>query len=464
MVSQSQFLNKILQTKDFSIVIKNNLTKEYFFNYTAEFLFIKNHFEQYGNVPDEITFLNTFPDFDCYKVSEPDNYLLEQLIRDFTQNDIATDYNQIRRYIESDQIEEANKLRAQVSNKIYPNGSISSVDLVTDTSRYQRFIERQDKPNGGYLGTGFVELDKITGGIDRENEDMVIVARTGKGKSWSLLKMAVSAVQAGLKVGMYSGEMSLDKVGYRFDTLMGHVNNKGIMRGQTEVTPEYKSYIDNIGNIAAGGHFYVITPAEVSGPVTVDVLRGFIAKNELDILFIDQYSLLEDTSRAKTSFEQVANISKAVKNLQVKSKIPIISVAQQNRTKNEDKSLDTTQIGLSDRIGQDATTVIMLDREDNDLILHIVKARDGGEGHKLRYNCDFNRGIFQYIPQEDDGQTSEEAYQDIAASYEMPSDTFDSLESLTEQALQPQSQQQPITSVEDILSSFNLGTAPDTPF
>ena len=47
-----------------------------------------------------------------------------------------------------------------------------------------------------------------------------------------------------------------------------------------------------------------------------------------------------------------ANISKDIKNLQVMSRIPIISVSQMNRTKNDDGEQDTTQIGLSDRIGQ----------------------------------------------------------------------------------------------------------------
>ena len=66
-------------------------------------------------------------------------------------------------------------------------------------------------------------------------------------------------------------------------------------------------------------------------------------------------------------------------------RIPIVSVAQMNRTKSDDGEKDTTQIGLSDRIGQDATCVIMLDREreyldeqktqvkDDKLIMDITK-------------------------------------------------------------------------------------------
>ena len=88
--------------------------------------------------------------------------------------------------------------------------------------------------------------------------------------------------------------------------------------------------------------------------------------------------------------------------------IPIISVSQMNRTKNDDGEQDTTQIGLSDRIGQDATCIVMLDREftyqdpekrvvaTDKLILNLVKSRDGGSG-KLVYDADFNTGRFTFL-------------------------------------------------------------------
>ena len=59
-VAQFQILNKVLETGDYSIIINNNLTKEYFFDYTAEFEYIKNHYEKYNRVPDKLTFKNIF--------------------------------------------------------------------------------------------------------------------------------------------------------------------------------------------------------------------------------------------------------------------------------------------------------------------------------------------------------------------------------------------------------------------
>jgi replicative DNA helicase len=171
-----------------------------------------------------------------------------------------------------------------------------------------------------------------------------------------------------------------------------------------------------------------LTPNDIAGPATVDALQAFIEKENLDILFIDQYSLLEDNSRAKVAHEKVANISKAIKNLQVLKQIPIIAVSQMNRTKNEDKTQDTTQIALSDRIGQDATVILMVDKQDAEdpnhpgahkVTLNIVKSRDGGDGRKLDYLWNFNTGDYRYISNGDDGVTSEEEFTEIENSYDV---------------------------------------------
>jgi len=410
MTSQLQVLNKVLQTKDFSLIELNNLTEDFFFNYKAEFNYIKNHYEKYQTVPDKLTFINVFPEFDIIEVTEPDNYLIEQLYKDYNSSFIAMRFNKIKGLIEADKTDEAVDYLVKSIDSLHQGSAIQSHDLLNDTSRYDRYLERVTNHDKYYIRTGFPELDNIIGGLDRENENMVIAARTGIGKTWTLLIMAAAAVQQGLRVGIYSGEMSVDKVGYRIDTIIGGINNNVITRGiDTSVQMQYKDYLENLkkGMYSKDGRgaLKILTPNDIAGPATVAALRAFVDKEHLEILFIDQYSLLEDTSHAQTGHERVANISKAVKNLQVMKRIPIVSVAQMNRTKNDDGEKDTTQIGLSDRIGQDATCVIMLDREreyldekktqvkDDKLIMDITKSRDGGTG-KLVYKANFNTGKF----------------------------------------------------------------------
>lgn len=292
--------------------------------------------------------------------------------------------------------------------------AISAVDILKDTSRYDAYIERTQDFSKYYITTGFKELDDIIGGWDREEELATIIARTNQGKSWLLLKCAVAAAESGLHVGIYSGEMSEKKVGYRVDSLLGHISNGSLIHGNSSIQNEYKRYIDEVLPTIKGT-IKVLTPQMINGAAGVTALRAFIDKEKLDILFIDQHSLLDDDRKAKNPVEKAANISKDLKLLQVIKRIPIISVSQMNRTKNEGDSdlIDSTQIAQSDRIGQDSTVIIGIsrDKKDNNLMrMQLVKSRDSENGKILSYHVDLNKGLFQFI-NEDSDQVSE-SYED----------------------------------------------------
>jgi replicative DNA helicase len=75
---QLQILNKVLLSKDISLIRNNDITSDMFappYNNYCDF--ILNHFEQYGNVPDKETFLSKFPDFQLVQVTESNNALLD---------------------------------------------------------------------------------------------------------------------------------------------------------------------------------------------------------------------------------------------------------------------------------------------------------------------------------------------------------------------------------------------------
>lgn len=421
MVSQNLVLNKVLNSKDMSLITVNNLTEKYFFNYKAEFLFILNHYQQYKVVPDKIVFLQSFPDFDLQEVNEPDSYLLESLYKDYNTSYLATRFNTIKKLLENNKTDEAVKYFMDSTESIQTGAAISCTDILHNTEeRYSAYLERTNDYSKFYITTGFEELDRILGGWDRQEEYGLVVARTNTGKSFVAIKMAVAAAKQGLKVGYYSGEMSSRKVGYRADTLLGNISNGALIHGNLDINMQYQNYLKSLD--AVTGKLLVLTPNDIAGPADVPALKAFIEKEKLDILFIDQISLLEDARHGKTPVEKVSNISKDIKNMQVMCKIPIIAVCQQNRTKNEDGSQDTTQIAQSDRLGQDCTVAIFLDRDKNNkdmLKLFIGKSRDSVVGNTLSYQVDFNLGKWNYIPSEEDSICTQEDYKKLEDSYSM---------------------------------------------
>ncbi len=438
MLSQVQVLNKVLQTGDYPIISQNNLTADFFFDYRAEFNYIKAHYEKFNSVPDRLTFANAFTSFTIADVNEPISFLLQELRKDYNTAYLANNFNKVKKLVEEGNIDTAISLWKQSAQDFSDSAGITYTSLVTDANeRFDAYNEKLNNKEAYYMSTGLPELDKIIGGIDRKNEYMIISARTGVGKSWVLDKMATSAYKQGFRVMMYSGEMTAEKVGYRFDTLNGNIKNSALTRGYSDIKNDYENYIKVLPKMSKGD-FIVVEPKNLNGPATIDALKSAAEIIKPDIVFIDQASLLEDTSGSKVMHERVANISKAIKNWQVLSGMPIILVAQMNRTKNEDGSKDTTQIGLSDRLPQDATTLLMLDKApsttlfDNygnavmELAIDIVKARDGGDGRRLKYAIDFNTGSFKYLPSEKDSITSSEELDELQNSYTPQANSDDS--------------------------------------
>ena len=414
MIVQAQVINKLIRDNDVPLLIDNGFNQDYFSEYKEEFNFIQNHFNKYGRIPDQATFLEKFPDFDIIQVNETDSYLIDQLVEDKNQRLLASVFNKVRELLMQNKTDDAMSLYLNATESIVKAKHVECVDILKDTSRYDDYVERCKDFSKYYISTGFKELDKLIGGWDRQEELATIVARPGVGKSWCLLKCAVAAIEQGLKVGLYSGEMSVRKVGYRFDTLDGHISNYAITKGNTEVQNEYKRYIDKLPTKYKSS-FKVLTPTMISGPAGVTALRSFVEKEDIDILFVDQHSLLEDDKRGKTPVEKASNISRDLKNLQVMEQIPIIAVSQQNRERSE-SGLSTSMVAQSDRISQDSTIVLFLEHKDDIFTINLVKSRDSETNKKIKYCADINKGIFQYLPEEDNALNGEGS-EDLAREF-----------------------------------------------
>ncbi len=410
---QAQFLNYLLQTHDSSLLTLNNITNEFFVDYKDEYDFILNHLSTYGNIPDLTTFVSQFPDFEVFQVNEPPSYLIDKLYEDRNSRKLATLFNKIREEFNTGDINSAMDIYLSSMPDIAQAKHIESVDILRDTSRYDAYIDRTEDWKKYFVKTGFNELDQIIGGWDRQEELATIVARSNMGKSWILIKCACAAAEQGLRVGIYSGEMSERKVGYRIDTLIGHISNTALTKGKREIQNDYKNFLDSLPQ-KYPGVMKVLTPNMIGGPAGVTALRAFIEKDNLDILFVDQHSLLEDDRHAKNPVEKASNISKDLKNLQVLKQIPIISVSQQNRTSTEN-GVGLEHVAQSDRIAQDSTIVLFFEQKDGIIKMHLVKSRDSANMKDLSYAVDFDRGIFSYIPEENnalEGQGAAELLQE----------------------------------------------------
>lgn len=403
-----QILNRVISTKDISIITDNNLTIDYFLEYEDEYSFIKEHFDNYKNVPDTETFINKFPDFELLEVNESDRYLVDAIREEYLYSKSVPVIKKAAELLKSDSNEASRYLQSELVN-LTPNYTTPYVDIIHSNSRVEMFEDKSNNKDKWFIPTGFEELDDIIYGWQCGEEFVVIFARTGIGKSWVLVKTVQHAWEIGKNVGYVSPEMSADKIGYRFDTLNNHFSNMALVRGDKSKVSidEYRQYNEKLAE--HNNRILVSTPMDFNKQVTVGKLRTFVQANNLDMLAIDGITYMTDEryKRGDNKTTSLTNISEDLMELSCELKIPILVVVQSNRGGTEKDTPDLEDIRDSDGIAHNATKVISLNQKEEALVMKIKKNRDGKVGDKLTYLWDIDLGEFTWMPGDFDSATIE---------------------------------------------------------
>lgn len=223
-----QTLNYILKNKDYNIVIDNNLSADMFSEYQSEFNYINDFYNQYGKIPDKETFLSNFPDFNLIEVDENPKYLVDKLNEEYLYIQTVPLIQHVADLLKMNSEDAVNYLFEELP-KLNNFQRSTGIDIIQNANqRLEEYQQKKDGKSTQYITTGFEQLDTIFKGFCRGEELVVLFARIGQGKSWVLNKMLAHSWELGYNVGLISPEMSATKIGYRFDTLVGHFSNKNL--------------------------------------------------------------------------------------------------------------------------------------------------------------------------------------------------------------------------------------------
>lgn len=416
MLAAYQIINKILQTKDYSIVKRNGLEASQFSIYGEQFQFIVDHYKKNGNVPDMLTFQSYFPDFTFNEVYETDDYLMDRLYEENGYQKWSEILPTLNQKIKEDSRLAYDFMKEQMQSTLKPKAVCKGVNIIENAiERYDEYLNKQKGISKPAISSGLPELDEIFGGWEAGDELITIVGRTGEGKSWTCTKFLTEAWKQEKRVGIYSGEMGPSSIGYRFDSILKHFSNSSLNRGSEIVG--YTEYINELRLNKTP--YFIITPKELGGRPTVNQLRPFIENNNLDILAVDQLSLMEDGRSSKYDPPRIkmGHIAEDLFQLSGEYGIPIIALAQANRESLKKGSQDAPgveNISESDGIPHNSSKVIGIRKINDKMIIDIGKNRNGKSGGKLTYLVNFNTGYMEYQPIEGDAalsSTRDRAYQ-----------------------------------------------------
>ncbi|KPM49602.1 replicative DNA helicase [Jiulongibacter sediminis] len=218
------------------------------------------------------------------------------------------------------------------------------------------------------IPSGFSDLDKLTGGWQK-TELTIIAARPGMGKTAFVVSaMRNAAVDHQSPVAIFSLEMSATQLMLRLISAEAEIESEKLRKGILE-PHEWQQLHTRLDKLSAAPIYIDDTPA-LSVLELRAKCRRLKAQFGIEMVIIDYLQLMsgEDGTNSQGNREQeIATISRSLKNLSKEINVPVLALSQLSRaveTRGGDKRPQLSDLRESGSIEQDADMVMFLYRPE----------------------------------------------------------------------------------------------------
>ena len=267
--------------------------------------------------------------------------------------------------------------------------------LLELTDEYE-LAAKNGRPRG--LATGFYDLDKLIGGLERQNL-CILAARPAEGKTSLALAIAERVtMDDGIPAGFFSLEMSGKELLHRLACSIARVDGSALNGGNAS-EQDIKKVVVAHGRIAkAPLHICDI------GSLTVAQLtargRRMVQRHGIKILFVDYLGLLRSGDKSRSRYEETTLVSNALKGLAKELNLPVVALAQLNRDNDrEGRAPRLSDLRDSGAIEQDADIVALLHRDENQTgetqVVSVILAKQRA-GRTGKVDLIFNRAFTRF--------------------------------------------------------------------
>lgn len=260
-------------------------------------------------------------------------------------------------------IDRSEKLILSIGENSQSNEPIPMSKLISEA--FDNIIKlSEEKRDVVGLPTGFIELDRVTSGL-QPDQLIIIAARPSVGKTAFALNIAQNVgTKSKVPVVVFSLEMGAIDLVYRMICSEGIINASHLKTGQL-TDDEWNS-------------FTVATNTLKDAPIFIDDSAGIKVSEirakcrrlkqqnpDLGLIVIDYLQLIEGNGRENRQ-QEVSEISRQLKKLAKELSVPVIALSQLSRglEQRQNKRPILSDIRESGSIEQDADIVAFLYRED----------------------------------------------------------------------------------------------------
>lgn len=374
---------------------------------------------QHGNPPSLQVLQQKFPDLDLSPARSRDVPLL---VSEIKQRKKLIDFHEALEEassLASHGVDNLDAAMASLQTKLngfhLNNGEASLVDLFSRQAKRRLIKDLKARRGGKMIGipTGLKRFDYITGGLVKRKM-IVVMARTGVGKSWMNLLFVASAIMNGQKVVLYPLEMTLEETALRLYTIFSQkmfgpskaLKNLDLTMGR--FSPKKVVQLLNALEDRYEGQLFVADIASLADPYTPERIEADMELYKPDLYWIDYLTLMKAPNgrSGAEDYTSIKSLSNAVKGIAQRQGCVGGCSVQVNREAMKIRSFlpRIEHISFGDSIGHDADQIVSLGRQNENLYYALVKNRGGPEIGRMRLRAFFDEGIIA----EDDKQEDED--------------------------------------------------------
>ncbi len=231
---------------------------------------------------------------------------------------------------------------------------------------YDRIDSRKQKGHLSISGLscGYIDLDNLTAGM--QNSELIIVAaRPSVGKtSFALNIVRHIVVEEKVPVFFVSLEQSRIELAERLLCCQARVDSHRLRKGHLD-HEEMQKLITAGEMLRSGKLFLDDSPGQNMLRIAANA-RRLKLRHDIKMVVIDYLQLIDPDNRRDSRQEQVASISRRLKFLARELEIPVMALAQVNRSSEDrqDHRPRLSDLRESGAIEQDADTVMLLHRPE----------------------------------------------------------------------------------------------------
>jgi replicative DNA helicase len=206
-------------------------------------------------------------------------------------------------------------------------------DVRTLLDEYYEKLDKLHEQRGALVGlpTGFIDLDKMTGGLQK-SDLIILAARPAVGKSALALSLAYNtALRHKSRVAFFALEMSKEQLVQRLLSMDSNIDQQRLRTGMIE-EDEWERISHSMGKLSQL-EIYIDDTAGISTMEMRSKARRLAAERGVDLVIVDYLQLMQGHAggRNENRVQEISDISRSLKALARELNVPVLALSQLSR-------------------------------------------------------------------------------------------------------------------------------------